>query len=75
MSMLYEKMIKLKMDGIVFYPIFSNPNDIDCQILCSFTLKEFDNIDYYPKSNYAFYKRDLSTMRIMYYDGDGEIIK
>lgn len=70
---MYEEMIRLNMDGIVFYTICSDPYDFNCKFYGDYTKEEFKNVKCYPKSNWAYYKKSDSSR--FFYDSCGEIIK
>ena len=67
-----DEMIKLKVDGIVFYPISQNPYDKNCTIHCEYTTEEFKTVKGYPKSNWAYYKV-VDEIR-QYLNADGSYI-
>lgn len=70
---MYEELIRLNMDGIVFYPFMDDPYDFNCRFHHDYTKEEFKNITSYPKSGWAYYK-NIKNSRF-FYDSRGEMKK
>jgi len=51
-----EDMIRNKVDGVIFYPIFTKVEDIESKKVAEYTTEEFKNVKGYPKCSYIFYK-------------------
>ena len=71
MNEMYDNMLKLNMDGIVFYSIGKSPYDEDFH--CEYTIDEFKSVQNYPRKNWAYYKK-LSFGRAFYNSRGNSII-
>jgi len=69
----YEEMLRLGVDGIVFYPIMNNPYDKNCTIHCQYATEQFKDVKGYPKSNRCYYK--IIENRMVYIDMNGNLIR
>lgn len=58
MNHILERMIAVNADGVDFHPIMekSKIGTPDMRIYKSCTREEFDNVEYYPRSCYTFWK-------------------
>lgn len=53
---MYDKMLELGMDGVVFYPIVNKINSVNTKFNREYSNKQFKNINWIPKTSWAYYK-------------------